>query len=382
MRGEAGAGRCRRASGRGPSGRPGPGLRPPGSCAGALGATVEHVAVRRSTAPSPGAASVGRTIVTFRTPGPTTTVPPPLARRAIATPSAQQRHVHVVVESAGRAEHHGEPLRLPEAEDRAGPVLVRRNQKRLVERQVGLDFRQGQVEKSEAQESGNISVPGFVRISPRHRQCHNSLHPYTGAESMAAAVSEIYQHDHFVAQKQVFKMFGGAFRLKTPDGKLLAYSKQKAFKLKEDIRVYADEEMTQELLYIQADRVIDFSAAYRVTDSQSGEHIGSLRRKGWSSVFRDKWELLDPEGNVRGQVIEDSGWKAMARRMVDWAGFFLPQTYNLQVDDETVATMKQNFLGIPPKFTVDLSLDTSGRLPRPLAIATVILLLAIEGRQH
>lgn len=198
---------------------------------------------------------------------------------------------------------------------------------------------------------------------------------------MAATVNELYQHDHFVAQRQVFKMFGAAFFLKSLDGRLLAYSKQKAFKLKEDIRVYADEEQMVELLYIQADRIIDFSAAYKVTDSQTGEHIGSLRRKGWSSMFRDRWEMLDPEGNIRGYVVEDSGWKALLRRTIEFAALFLPQKYNLQVDGETVATMKQNFFGIPPKFIVDLSLDTQGRLPRPLVIATVILLLAIEGRQ-
>jgi hypothetical protein len=33
------------------------------------------------------------------------------------------------------------------------------------------------------------------------------------------------------------------------------------------------------------------------------------------------------------------------------------------------------------KFTVDLSHDTEDLLPRPLAIAAVILLLAVEGRQ-
>ena len=43
--------------------------------------------------------------------------------------------------------------------------------------------------------------------------------------------------------------------------------------------------------------------------------------------------------------------------------------------------MKQNYVGFPPAFTIDLSHDTEGRLPRPLAVATVILLLAIEGRQ-
>ena len=198
---------------------------------------------------------------------------------------------------------------------------------------------------------------------------------------MSSTSAELYQHDVFQARRQLFKLLGAAFHLRTMDGRLLAYSKQKAFKLREDIRVFADEAQTVELLTIQADSIIDFSAAYKVIDSQTGEHVGSLRRKGWSSIFRDSWELLDPEGVVRGRVIEDSGWKAFVRRVLDLAKFVLPQAYLIQVDGQTVATMKQNFLGFPPKFTIDLSYDTQGRLPRPLAVATVILLLAIEGRQ-
>jgi uncharacterized protein YxjI len=198
---------------------------------------------------------------------------------------------------------------------------------------------------------------------------------------MSSTAAEIYQHDHFLAQRQVFKLLGAAFRLKTADGRLLAYSKQKAFKLREDIRVYSDEAQTVELLHIRADRIIDFSAAYSVVDSHTGEHVGSLRRKGWSSMFRDSWELLDPQGDVRGRVVEDSSWKALVRRTIEIASVFLPQTFLIQIDGQTVATMQQNFLGIPPRYSVDLSHDIEGKLPRPLAVATVILLLAIEGRQ-
>lgn len=198
---------------------------------------------------------------------------------------------------------------------------------------------------------------------------------------MATTIPELYQHDHFVARKKLLKLFGGAFHIRTEDGRLLAYSHQKAFKLREDIRVYADEAQTIELLYIQADKIIDFSAAYRVHDSQTHELIGFLRRKGWTSLFRDSWEILDPQGVVRGHVREDSSWKATIRRLVENASVFLPQTYLLQVEGRTVGKMRQNFMGIPPKFYVDLSLDTDKLLPRPLAVATVILLLAVEGRQ-
>jgi hypothetical protein len=197
---------------------------------------------------------------------------------------------------------------------------------------------------------------------------------------MSVATPEIYQHDQFEARRQVFRLFGAGFTLMSLDKRTLAASEQKAFKLKEDIRVN-DGPGGPEILRISADRIIDFSAAYKVIDSRTGEHIGSLRRKGWKSLFRDSWEILDANGVVRGKVTEDSPWKAFIRRTIDLASLFLPQAFHLEIDGRVVGTMKQNFNIFVQKFQVDLSHDTEGMLPRPLAVATVILLLAIEGRQ-
>lgn len=198
---------------------------------------------------------------------------------------------------------------------------------------------------------------------------------------MSTALPELYLHDTFVARRQVFRLFGAGFHLYADDGRLLAYSHQKAFRFKEDIRVYADTAQTQELLNIQADRIVDWSAAYQVFDGQTGEHYGSLRRKGWKSLFRDHWEVLDAEGVVRGRVIEESGTWAFVRRLIDAASFLFPQSYVIQVGDATVGVMRQHFNPFVHRFSVDLTHDTDALLPRPLAVATVILLLAIEGRQ-
>ena len=198
---------------------------------------------------------------------------------------------------------------------------------------------------------------------------------------MAVGMPEIYQVDQFVARKKVFKFLGAGFTLLAPDGRVLAASEQKAFRLKEDIRVN-EGEGGAELLTIKADRVIDFSAAYRVVDSSTGEVIGSLRRQGFKSMFRDSWEILDADGVVRGKVTEDSGWKAIVRRVHDVAAMLMPQTFHLVVEDRIVGTMAQNFNPFVRKYDVDLSHDADGLLPRPLAVATVILLLAIEGRQN
>ena len=63
--------------------------------------------------------------------------------------------------------------------------------------------------------------------------------------------------------------------------KILAETmKQKAFKLKEDIRLYTGEDMQTEVLSIQARQVLDFSAAYDVIDSATRMKVGALKRKG------------------------------------------------------------------------------------------------------
>ena len=68
-----------------------------------------------------------------------------------------------------------------------------------------------------------------------------------------------------------FKLLALASQIYVRDanGNLLGYVKQKLLKLKEDINVFADENQTQLLFNIKADRVIDFSARYNFTD-QSG----------------------------------------------------------------------------------------------------------------
>lgn len=199
---------------------------------------------------------------------------------------------------------------------------------------------------------------------------------------MISEIPEVYRLDRFRARRKVFKLLGAGFTLETLDGRTLAVSEQKAFRLKEDIRINDAGGSGAELLRIKADRIVDFSAAYQVDDVQTGEHIGTLRRKGWSSLFKDSWEILDADGVVRGKVVEESTWKAMARRFVEAASLLLPQTFNIVVDDRVVGTMRQHFNPFIQKFDVDLSLDERNILPRPLAVATVVLLLAIEGRQR
>lgn len=106
-----------------------------------------------------------------------------------------------------------------------------------------------------------------------------------------------------------FKLLAIASQIYVRDanGQLLGYVKQKLFKLKEDINVFADEGQTQLLYNIKADRVIDFSAKYNFTDA-NGQFLGSLKRKGMRSILKANYEVYDERDQQVYQIHEENAW--------------------------------------------------------------------------
>ena len=187
-----------------------------------------------------------------------------------------------------------------------------------------------------------------------------------------------FSGDHFYAKKKFFSFLSPKFYIYGPDEQNLRFFvKQKAFKLKEAIKVYADEQMTNEQLRIQARNVMDFSGTYDV-ETPEGEHVGALKREGMKSMFRDEWKLLDSDDNTIGKIEEDSMGKALLRRFLS---NLIPQTFEVTVAGEHVGTFDQRFWPFSPRYDIDFSTN-GGMLDPRLGIASVVLLLAIEGRQE
>lgn len=190
--------------------------------------------------------------------------------------------------------------------------------------------------------------------------------------------SLLFQYDRYLLKRQVFALTG-KFRVYDPQESLVLFSEQKMFRLREDIRVYADETKTQEVLMIKARQIIDFSAAYDVIETATGQKAGVLRRKGWRSLLRDEWEILDANDQLIGRLFEDSMGRALMRRFL--LGSFLPQNYDVTVGSERVADLRQRFNLFAYRLDLDFSMDTSRKLDRRLGIAAAILLAAVEGKQ-
>ncbi len=88
------------------------------------------------------------------------------------------------------------------------------------------------------------------------------------------------------------------------------------------------------------------AAAYRVTDSQTGEHIGSLRRvcgrRSSATPARDPRRRRDRPGEGDGrQPVE-----AYVRRTIELAAMLLPQAYHIEIDGQVGRPDEAKFLNI------------------------------------
>ena len=116
-------------------------------------------------------------------------------------------------------------------------------------------------------------------------------------------------------------------------GRVVAYVRQKMLKLKEDIQVYSDESRSRVLYNIRADRWLDWSAAYAFSD-EGGRQFGKVARKGWRSLWKAEYEIVDQHDQGRYRIQEENGWIKVLDGLVGeipflgyFTGYFLNPSY-------------------------------------------------------
>ncbi len=94
--------------------------------------------------------------------------------------------------------------------------------------------------------------------------------------------------------------------IKDSQGNVVMYVRQKLFKLKEVINVFADEQRSQPLYDIKADRIIDFSARYNFADN-AGLAIGAVKRRGLKSFWKAHYDIYEGD-MVTFTIQEENPW--------------------------------------------------------------------------
>lgn len=176
--------------------------------------------------------------------------------------------------------------------------------------------------------------------------------------------------------------------IRDANGQLIGYVKQKLLKLKEDINVFADEQQTQHLYNIKADRIIDFSAKYNFTDAQ-GRSLGSIRRKGMRSIFKAHYLIFDQNDTQTMEIHEENGWIKVADALLGevpllgmFTGYLFNPSYIIErLDKSPVARLKKQPAFFEGVFQLEPLTQMGGEEETKvlLAVLTMTLLERMRG---
>ena len=176
-------------------------------------------------------------------------------------------------------------------------------------------------------------------------------------------MSQLFTMDRYLLRTKFWRIFGGAFYFEDLEGNVVAYSKQKRFKLREDIVLFSDESCTVALVQIKARSIMDLGTTYDIIDAQTGTSLGSAKRNFMKSILKDSWTINDSAGNPYAQFVEDS--IAILRRFVP----LIPAKYHFEVPGHEQILMQQRFNPFIKR--------TDVMIPRATPLTGVLLLLLL-----
>lgn len=200
-----------------------------------------------------------------------------------------------------------------------------------------------------------------------------------GPKHAAGINPTIFQQDFFLARRKIFS-FAPKLYIWDRAGCTLAFVRKKVFAVRDDVRIFTDEAQSFELLRIKGRNIIDFGASFDVIDSlNGGQKAGALRRRGWKSLMRAEWDILDALDQEIGKIREDSALLAAMRRLILK---IIPQSFTFEVRGHVVGTAKQSWNIFAPTMTVDFTTDPGKMLDRRLLVAAITLLMTVEKSEE
>ncbi len=166
-------------------------------------------------------------------------------------------------------------------------------------------------------------------------------------------------------------------------GQVVAYVKQKAFKLKEDITIFGDEAQTRPLYRMNANRILDFNANYAITTPEGGA-VGSVYRPGARSIWKASYTLKGAGGDEIGLIHEENAWIKVIDALVGevpvvgmFSGYFFNPAYLVELRGQTVFYLKKQPAFLEGKFTLEQRAPLA-EADEGLALAGTIMALMLE----
>jgi uncharacterized protein YxjI len=198
-------------------------------------------------------------------------------------------------------------------------------------------------------------------------------------------------HDRFIL-RQRFRLVVNTyeFSLPQPDdspGNPFLHVRQKPFSFKEDIRFFADKQLTEPYMRIQALQRFDPRAKYNVTLA-GGAMVGQIQKVFGQSLIRSTYRLYDPDGAEVATVTEQKLSIALIRRLVGFVPYLdnvadwlpIPYHFTFLRGEQVLGSYTRHLFKFQDTYTLDLSRDPERTLDRRLVLAIAVGMDALQAR--
>ena len=176
---------------------------------------------------------------------------------------------------------------------------------------------------------------------------------------------------------------GTRVRVTDAASRQVAYLRKKKFRLREDVRIYEDEDQRRQLFRLRADRVVDFGASYAVS-GPDGRPLGAVRQRGVRSIWKSSYEVLNPNGKTIGTIHEENPFVKVLDSMAEvlpfadaLGGLFFNPAYLAVLGGEPVLRMKKERSVFESRFRLERLGDLSED-EEELLLASFMMVLLLE----
>jgi uncharacterized protein YxjI len=182
-----------------------------------------------------------------------------------------------------------------------------------------------------------------------------------------------------------FKLIAIAPQVKVVDaaGATVMYVRQKVLALREDVKVYSDDSQQNQIYQINADRIIDWSANYRIK-RMDGETVGTVRRKGLRSLWSATYPIADDQGTEVGLIHEESAMVKVLDALVGEVPIvgpiltmFINPKYLVEVNGRQVAKLIKKPAFFEGKFIIEREAEMTEK-EEALVLPSILMMLMLE----
>ena len=200
------------------------------------------------------------------------------------------------------------------------------------------------------------------------------------------------RYDRFIL-RQRFRPVVNEYEFSLPEGSgdepgpPFCFVRQRRFTFKEDIRFYADDSRSVELMRIKARQRFDPVARYDVTTAD-GSKIGEIQKVFGASLLRSTYRLYDATGVEIATATEQSLAVALFRRLVGFVPYLenvanwfpIPYHFTFKRNEVVLGSHRRHVGKLRDIYTTDMSGDPERSVDRRLILAIAVGMDALQAR--